>query len=389
MTFRIPTFPTAVVFLAAAGYAQAAPTVSVHTFASPATASALGASQPDSITVGDGTVWVAYGNGQDSTGAMGPGTTVVQFSLSGSPLNTYNIPGLADGLKFDPTTGMVWALQNNDGNSTLSLIDPTTKTVTGPLKYAVPPYAYGPNGGSGRGYDDVAFLNGNVYMSYSNPANPSDPVVQMLNQGHTPSGTLTTTDVLTAVKTNPAFTSSTLAPPDIDSLKSTPSGQLVLTSEGDGTGPGFASSDGRYTLISNPGTATQTLSNVRVTNLAGVNVNKMDDVLFPGTTVGTLYVADTKTNTVYAIVLTGLDPNTPIISLGSFNEVGLVNPTTGIVEMSLLGTPSPHGMDFLANSTAVPEPPIWVILLPGFAGLCLARAWRRRAGQALRLAASH
>ena len=370
MTFRIKglSLPAAVVFVATSGYAQAAPAVSVHTFA---TGGPVGASQPDSITVADRTVWVEYGNGADSTGAMG-NSTIVQYSLSGAILHTYTIPGLADGLKFNPTTGMVWALQNNDGNSTLSLINPTTGTISGPLKYAAPPYVYGPT--SARGYDDVAFLNGKVFLSVSNPVNPPDPVVQMLNQGNTPSGTLTTTDVLTAVKTNPAFTNSTLVPPDIDSLKSTPSGQLVLTSEGDGLGPGFATSDGRYTLISNPGTASQSVMNLRVTNAAGVNVNAMDDVLFPGATVGTLYVADTKTNTVYALVLTGLDPNTPIISLGSFNEVGLVNPTTGVVEMSLLGNlPAPHGLDFLPNSTAVPEPPIWVMLLAGFLGLVAVR----------------
>jgi hypothetical protein len=376
MTFRIKglSLPAAaVIFLATSGYAQAAPTVSVHTFD---TGGTVGASQPDSITVGDDTVWVEYGNGADSTGAMG-NSTIVQYALSGAPLHTYTVTGLADGLKFDPATGMIWALQNNDGNSTLSFINPATATVSAPLKYASPPYVYGAT--SARGYDDVAFLNGKVFMSYSNPVNPTDPVVQMLNQGNTPSGTLSTTDVVRAVQTNPKFTNASLAPPDIDSLKSTPSGQLVLTSEGDGVGPGFASSDGRYTLISNPGTAAQSVMNVQVTNAAGVNVNKMDDVLFPGATVGTLYVADTKNNTVYAIVLTGLDPNTPIVSLGSFNEVGLVNPTTGVVEMSLLGDlPAPHGMDFLANSTAVPEPPIWVMLLPGFAGLALARIGRRR-----------
>src|SRR5215469_2250160 len=372
MTFHIKglSLPAAVILIATSAYALADPTVSVHTFA---TGGAVGASQPDSITVANDTVWVQYGNGADSTGAMGS-STIVQYSLSGAPLHTYTVPGLVDGLKFNPTTGMVWALQNNDGNSTLSFINPATGTVSGPLSYAVPPYAYGPNGGSGRGYDDVAFLNGKAFMSYSNPANPSDPVVQMLNQGNSPSGTLTTTSILTAQQTNPLFMNSSQAPPDIDSLKSTPSGQLVLTSEGDGTGPGFATSDGRYTLISNPGTASQSVMNVRVTNASGVNVNMMDDVLFPGATVGTLYVADTKTNTVYAVVLTGLDPNTPIISLGSFNEVGLVNPTTGVVEMSLLGNlPAPHGMDFLANSTAVPEPPIWVMLLMGFLGLAAVR----------------
>jgi hypothetical protein len=128
--------------------------------------------------------------------------------------------GLVDGLKFNPVTGMAWALQNNDGNATLSLINPGTHTVSGPLMYASPPYVYGPN--SGRGYDDVAFLNGKVYLSYTNPVNPTDPVLQILNQGNTPSGTLTTTTILTAQQTNPLFTSSTQPPPTSTASRALP-----------------------------------------------------------------------------------------------------------------------------------------------------------------------
>lgn len=161
-----------------------------------ATGSPVGGTQPDSITNGDGSIWVEYGNGADSTGASGA-STIVQYSPGGAVQQVYSIAGLADGLKFNPTTGMVWALQNNDGNATLSLIDPTTHTISGPLTYG-PPYSYGPNGGSGRGYDDVAFLNGKVYLSYTNPVNPTDPVLQILNQGNNPTGSLTTTSILTA-----------------------------------------------------------------------------------------------------------------------------------------------------------------------------------------------
>jgi hypothetical protein len=83
-------------------------------------------------------------------------------------------PSVTAGLKVNPVTGMVWALQNQDGNSTLSLINPTTNTVSSPLSYASPPYVYGPS--SARGYDDLAFLGGKVYLSYTNPVNPTDPV---------------------------------------------------------------------------------------------------------------------------------------------------------------------------------------------------------------------
>jgi hypothetical protein len=359
---------TAVLFVATSVSAQTVTSVSVF-----ATGTAVGGTQPDSITDGNGSVWVEYGNGAVSTGGSGS-STIVQYSTSGAIEHSYSIAGLVDGLKFNPVTGIVWALQNNDGNSTLSLINPATGVVSAPLKYASPPFVYGAS--SSRGYDDVAFLNGKVYLSYSNPVNPSDPVLQILPQGNTPSGTLTTTNILTAQQTNPLFTSSTQNPPDIDSLKSTPSGQLVLTSEGDGLGPQWVTSDGRYTLVSNPGTPGQSVTNVRVTSSAGVNVNAMDDVVFPGATSGTLYVADTGTNKVYAVTLTGLNPDTPIISLGSFDEVALVNPITGVVGAPLLtGLTATHGLDFVAG---VPEPATGSILLLGFAGLAAAGALRRR-----------
>lgn len=370
MTLRVPALSLAVMAIVGAT-AQAQTVVNgVSVFA---TGSGVGGTQPDSITDGGGSVWVEYGNGAVSTGGSGD-STVVQYSSAGAVQHVYTIAGLVDGLKVNPVTGMVWALQNNDGNATLSLINPTTHAVSAPMSYASPPYVYGSS--SARGYDDVAFLGGKVYLSYTNPVNPSDSVLQILNQGNNPSGTLTTTSILTAQQTNPLFTSSSQNPPDIDSLKSTPSGQLVLTSEGDGIGPQWATSDGRYSLISSPGTAAQTITNIRVTNAAGVNVNGMDDVIFPDARAGTLYVSDLGTDKVYAVRLSGLNPDTPIIALGSFDEVALVNPVTGVVGMPLLtGLTSVHGMDFVA----APEPSTTALLLLGLGGLAGA-TWRRRSG---------
>jgi hypothetical protein len=293
----------------------------------------------------------------------------VQYSPGGAVQHTYSIPGLVDGLKFNPTTGIVWALQNNDGNATLSLINPTTHVVSGPLSYAVTSTA--------RGYDDVAFLGGKVYLSYTNPVNPTDSVLQILNNGNNPTGTLTTTSVLTASQTG-------ISVPDIDSLKSTPNGELVLTSEGDG--PGTGNLVGTFTLIKNPGAANQTVTNVPVTDASGNPSEGMDDVIFPGVTQGTLFVTDTKTDKVYDVRLTGLDPNAPIIafnggSIGGFNEVAVVNPLTGVVETPILtGLSSPHGMDFIPF--AVPEPSTWALMVLGFAGLGFAGYRRAKAAVA-------
>ena len=191
-------------------------------------------------------------------------------------------------------------------------------------------------------------------------------MLQSLDQGNHPSGTLSTTTILTAQQTGQDT-------PDIDSLKSTPNGELVLTSEGDG--PGTGNPVGEYTLISHPGAVNQTLTNVPVTD-AGSNVSGIDDVIFPGATAGWLYVAATGANTVYKLWLTGLDPNTPIVSIGSLGEIALVDPSTGDVGMALLtGLSGPHGMDFVA----VPEPSTWAMMLLGFAGLGF--AGRRASGR--------
>ncbi|HEY1885257.1 MAG TPA: PEP-CTERM sorting domain-containing protein [Roseiarcus sp.] len=352
MTLRLKALSTTALFLALGASAQADPTASSSLFA---TGGPVGGANPDSVTIGDGSLWIEYGNTADSTGAGGS-STIVRYGLNGAIQHTFSIAGEVDGLKVNPVTGVVWALQNQDGNATLSLINPTTNTVSSALSYASPPYVYGPN--SARGYDDVAFLASKVYLSYTNPVNPTDSVLQVLNNGDNPTGTLTTTSILTAQQTG-------VPVPDTDSLKSTPGGGLVLTSEGDGAGTGNPVAT--FTLIANPGAANQTVTNVPVTDAMGTDAEAMDDVLFPGVTQGTLYVADTSGNNVYAIRLTGLDPGTPIISLGSLDEVATVNPVTGVVEQPLLTGIDAHGLDFIPF--AVPEPSTWAMLLLGFAGL--------------------
>ena len=105
----------------------------VSTFA---TGTAVNATGPDSIAFSKNSVWISYTNGADSTGLSGS-STVVQYGLNGKVRHTYSIAGSVDGLKQDPRTGLLWALQNQDGNSTLSLINPGKGTVSGPFSYAV------------------------------------------------------------------------------------------------------------------------------------------------------------------------------------------------------------------------------------------------------------
>ena len=359
---------------AALGISTTVPALAIPTLDSIkifATGTAVGGTQPDSVTIGNGSVWIEYGNGADSTGAGGS-STIVQYNVAtGAIQHQYTISGLVDGLKIDPTTGLVWALQNNDANSTLTLINPITHVVSAPLHYG-PPYMYTTPGPLARGYDDVAFDGSKVFLSYTNPANPTDPVVQELNQGHHPAGLLTTTNILLNEQTD---TNS-----DTDSLKTTPNGSLVLTSEGDGPGSG---SNGVITLISNPGEPDQSVKDVLVTDGHGNNVQGMDDVLFPRTSSGDLFFTDTVNNDVYEAVVSGLDLNTPIASLASFDELGLVDMATGVatpfidnsnIPGGLLS--SPHGIDFLP----VPEPGSLTLLGAAFATVAALRRRAKRSG---------
>jgi hypothetical protein len=173
-------------------------------------------------------------------------------------------------------------------------------------------------------------------------------VLQSLNQGNNPSGKLTTTNILTAAQQEGS------ALPDTDSLKSTPSGQLVLT----------AGDNGTFTLITHPGAANQTETTIQVTSGAA-KVSGLDDVLFPSTTSGTLFFTNTNGNDVLKLGLKGLSPDTPIVALGgTLNELAFVDLATGVATPLLTGLSSPHGLDF-----AVPEPSIWAMMLLGFAGL--------------------
>jgi hypothetical protein len=77
----------------------------------------------DSITIAGKFVFVEYGNNVDSTGAIPGKSTIIQYDKAGNFVHAYAIEGSVDGLKYNPQTGMVWALQNQDGRSSLSLID--------------------------------------------------------------------------------------------------------------------------------------------------------------------------------------------------------------------------------------------------------------------------
>ncbi|SDO59245.1 hypothetical protein [Afipia sp. GAS231] len=295
-----------------------------------------GSKSPDSITLANGDIWVAYTNGADSTGLSGH-STIVEYDRNGHIDHSYQIGGYVDGLKFDPYTGDIWALQNQDGNSTLSIIDPEDHTVSKPLSYADP--------SSTRGYDDVVFTHGKEFLSYTNPVNPGDPTLVQLTNGNDPDGSLKTKPILAFGDTGLNLeTGKTEVIPqnDPDSLKLAPNGDLLFAS----------GSDQVIIDVHDAGTSHQSVTFTQVQGQpAGAG---LDDVLKVDASAGTFYLSDTADNRVLAVHATGLNTNDYFASVG--NAFGVVDPLTGqfTALVSAANAPgfkfgSAHGAEFVAD----------------------------------------
>ena len=86
-----------------------------------ATASYTG---PDSIDVAGDRVFVGFNNGTATDGSDGKSSTIVEYNLDGTVVKTFSVTGHNDGLRVNPDDGLVWAIQNEDGNPNLAIIDP-------------------------------------------------------------------------------------------------------------------------------------------------------------------------------------------------------------------------------------------------------------------------
>lgn len=335
-----------------AAAAHAAPTYTSSLFAAPP----AGASAPDSITTGAGSVWVSYAGGTTADGSEPSGnSTVVRYSPAGAVQATYSIKGSVDGLKYNPGTGIIWALQNQDANSALSFINPVTNAVT-PQPYAAV--------SNSQGYDDVAFTSRGTFLSYTNPGSATDTVLRRVVDGTSP---IQTTDILTAGApgTNLATGQTGYVLPvfDPDFLKVAPNGDLVQTSGNRDT----------LVFVSNAGSANQAVSYLPLT-ADGAAVTGLDDSLYVTAPSGTLYLTETSGNQVLALNLQGLTPGTLLANIGSLNELAFVDMATGNLTPFVTGLPGAHGLAFSA-AAAVPEPASLALLATGMLAMV---AQRRR-----------
>jgi hypothetical protein len=291
---------------------------------------AVEANSPDAIELTDHSVWVSYGNGADSTGLSGS-STVVEYSYEGHVRRTFSIAGSVDGLRVDPRTDLVWALQNQDGNSTLTLIGRDGDIVPGsPFQYAVK--------SSIHGYDDVVFDGDRTFLSYTNPVNPTDPTIQQLVEGSNP---LRVKPILTMGATGTNLATGQRNQPttqnDPDSLKLTPFGDLMLTS-GD---------DGQLVVVAHPGRDEQAVSFVTLLDpISHLHVTGLDDALFVTARRGVFYLSDTGNNRILAIHADDLEFGSLFASVGSLNALVTVDLDSGHVTPFIANLNAPHGLAF-------------------------------------------
>lgn len=319
-----------ILFLAMASTATAAAQV---TAVPPYTVSVFATSvphvyfQPDSIAVWNGRVFVGYGNNAKPDGSSGF-STIVEYAMDGTVLHKMKVRGHNDGLKVDPKTNLLWAMQNEDARPNLLIIDPRNWSSK---KYTFAKPAHG------GGYDDMAFIGDDVYISASNPSN--NPNTKQAIVKATLNGDRV--DVTPVLLGDANATDITTGDPiqlnlqDPDSMTHDPEGDLVLDSQ----------ADGELIFVHHPGSADQSVFHLALTS--GGNSTQIDDTVLANSSQGLILVSDRDGETIYSIQAPFFGPSEAYSAGPTF--VGRLNTHTGVLNPVVTGMVSPHGMTFIGQ----------------------------------------
>jgi len=299
-----------------------------------------GLSAPDSVVVLGDHVFVGYGDGHLPDGSDGLNSQVVEFTMNGTPVHTYTVPGHNDGLKVDPATNLLWALQNEDANANLVIIN--TKTHQQKL------FTFGPTL-HGGGYDDLVFSGCKVFVSASNPANNPNTGPGIVSI--TLSGNMVNIKPVLAGEASaidlPTDATVQLNLQDPDSMTLNPLGDIVLDSQG----------DQELIIVSNPATSNQRVLRLPLSYLtpAGPVSVETDDTAFITSTKGFILFADKGLKTVYKISRNAFSPGTAFTAADGGPFVGTVDFTTGVITPIVTGLSGPGGMMFVDTSKPAEE----------------------------------
>src|SRR5260370_5789413 len=184
--------------------------------------------KPDDLAISaDGkNLWVGYGNGAATDGSKGSSNPVEYDIASGAGLQNISIPGHMDGVKINPTTGDIWATENEDANPTLAIVNQHTG------KFKISTFSTSSITG---GLDDLVFSgpdSENVFIVASSQADTTTTVIIELS-GKLKKTVSSDISVLSGspahvwnVVTNADETTDQVTDPD--SMTLDPAGELVL-----------------------------------------------------------------------------------------------------------------------------------------------------------------
>jgi len=296
-------------------------------------------SQPDAVVAADQHLYVAYQNNTAKDGSDHKSTVILAYRPDGTVDGTYSVVGHCDGLRVDPRTHLLWALVNNDANPALYTINPRTGA-TIPYQFSGAPH--------GGGYDDVAFVGGQAFISASNPTLVPNgvnkfPAVDLVALQE---GTALLTPVLAgnapAVDATTQKTT-TLNEIDPDAMSVDVQGNVVLVNQ----------AGSELVFLSQAGTAQQSVRRV----LVGT---QLDDTVWPGSGSGRLFVVDGKQNTIYVLhaqFTAGTAYTSTPNDSGVAGIVGIVDLGSGVVNPVATGFSSATGLAFVGDDQFGPVTP--------------------------------
>jgi hypothetical protein len=281
---------------------------------------------------------VGFANGVAKDGSDGKSSTIVEFALSGQVLRTFSVLGHNDGLRVVGDSKL-WALQNEDGNPNLVVID-LESGQTSLYHFAPTPH--------GGGYDDMTVVDGHVYLTASNPN------VNAQNINVFPAlvrATLWKDSVILEPVLNgnanaidiPTGNLVTLNLTDPDSMTADRLGNIVLDSQADSV----------LVFVRHVGTPDQEVGRLSITSSAtgpGSATITLDDTAFvPESTSTYLLVTDIGAGMIYRVDRAnfGFEPGQAYSASDTLGLVGTLNLDSGFVTPVITGMSSARGLVFV------------------------------------------
>jgi hypothetical protein len=305
---------------------------------------------------------VGFQNGVGSDGSPSStgnsDSTVVEFNRSGTEIRQWDLVGKCDGVTADPITGELIATVNEDGNSSIYLIEPHGAAVD---------YSYAGSLTHNGGTDAISIDHGMVLVSASAPGGTGLPAPQanypaVYSVTFNPSTRIANATPLFfdedfAIESN--TTSPQLGQPEHLGLTDPDSNEVVPESAGRFAGDFMLTSQGdeEQIFVADPGTANQRLSVIQLSA-------SVDDTQWASDSGGTLYADSTGNDQVDAI--TGpFIAGTPYVAITPCDEdsapatcpgpgyppnsLGALNQDTGVITHLTVNGPEvhPQGMLFM------------------------------------------